>query len=168
MRLEFYENWLNPRGMRSGRIGPASLAAVLSFLRQEGEPYTLVTQCAGEYAARWTYDGLSGVQRSMIGALPVALRAHVAMHLARKVVQHSYHGSHAVSRLRCGEGTLTLRRSIFCVVREPFEWPLCGFYSAALSKLLTFMNVNGSAKIGSCQGVGDAACVIAVRIQTNP
>ena len=50
-RLEFYENWLNPSGMRNGKIGLAPLAAVLSFLRQEGEPYGLVTARAGEYAA---------------------------------------------------------------------------------------------------------------------
>ena len=37
-RLEFYENWLHATGMRDGRIGLAPLAAVLSFLRQEGEP----------------------------------------------------------------------------------------------------------------------------------
>ena len=37
-RLEFYEAWLNPVGLRDGRIGLAPLAAVLSFLRQEGEP----------------------------------------------------------------------------------------------------------------------------------
>ena len=42
-RLEFYENWLHATGMRDGRIGIAPLAAVLSFLRQEGEPYELVT-----------------------------------------------------------------------------------------------------------------------------
>ena len=30
-RLEFYENWLNPAGMRNGRIGVAPLKAVLSF-----------------------------------------------------------------------------------------------------------------------------------------
>ena len=41
-RLEFYESWLNPTGLRDGRIGLAPLAAVLSFLRQEGEPYHLV------------------------------------------------------------------------------------------------------------------------------
>ena len=40
-RLEFYESWLNPAGLRDGRIGLAPLAAVLSFLRQEGEPYRL-------------------------------------------------------------------------------------------------------------------------------
>ena len=33
------KSWLNPSGLRDGRIGLAPLAAVLSFLRQEGEPY---------------------------------------------------------------------------------------------------------------------------------
>ena len=69
-RLEFYENWLNPKGMRDGRIGLAPLAAVLSFLRQEGEPYTLVTSRAGEYAAQWTFDNLSPIRRSLIRAPP--------------------------------------------------------------------------------------------------
>jgi len=73
-RLEFYENWLNPIGMRDGRIGLAPFAAVLSFLRQEGEPYTLVTSRAGQYAAQWTFDNLTPIQRSLIRALPVALR----------------------------------------------------------------------------------------------
>ena len=30
-RLDFYEEWLNPKAMRDGRIGLAPLAAVLSF-----------------------------------------------------------------------------------------------------------------------------------------
>ena len=68
-RLEFYENWLNPAGMRNGKIGLAPLAAVLSFLRQEGDPYTLVTERAGEYAAQWTFDNLSGIERSFIRAM---------------------------------------------------------------------------------------------------
>ena len=50
-RLEFYEAWLNPSGLRDGRIGLAPLAAVLSFLRQEGEPYRLIAGRAGEYTA---------------------------------------------------------------------------------------------------------------------
>ena len=53
-RLEFYESWLNPSGLREGRIGLAPLAAVLSFLRQEGAPYHLVATRAGEYTAEWT------------------------------------------------------------------------------------------------------------------
>ena len=103
-RLEFYENWLNPTGMRDGRIGLAPLAAVLSFLQQEGEPYTLVTSRAGQYAAQWTFDNLTPIERSIIRALPVMLRARMAMQLARKVVRRSYGGSRAVAKLRRGRG----------------------------------------------------------------
>ena len=42
-RLGFYENWLNAEGLREGTIGLAPLYAVLSFLRQEGPAYALVT-----------------------------------------------------------------------------------------------------------------------------
>lgn len=163
-RLEFYENWLNPVGMRDGKIGLAPMAAVLSFLRQEGQPYTLVTQRAGQYAAQWTFDNLSPIQRSVIRALPVMMRARLAMQLAKKVVRRSYQGSKAVSRLRRGQGTFVLRSSIFCTVREPFDWPLCVFYSAALSHLFALVGVSGEVRVDACQGIGDRACVIAVNV----
>ena len=151
-RLEFYENWLNPTGMRDGKIGLAPLAAVLSFLRQEGEPYTLVTSRAGEYAAQWTFDNLTPIERSFIRALPVMMRARMAMQLAKKVVRRSYDGSRAVAKLRRGQGTLTLRSSIFCTVREPFDWPLCVFYSAALSHLFALVGVSGEVRVHCVPG----------------
>lgn len=166
-RLEFYENWLNPSGMRNGKIGLAPLAAVLSFLRQEGEPYALVTSRAGEYAAQWTFDSLTSIERSFIRALPVMMRARVAMHLARTVVRRSYGGSRAVARLRRGQGTLTLRSSIFCAVREPFDAPLCLFYSAALSHLFALVGVSGEVRVHQCLGIGDTACIIAVDVPTE-
>ena len=167
-RLEFYENWLNPTGMRDGKIGLAPLAAVLSFLRQEGEPYALVTRRAGEYAAQWTYDALTPVERSLIRALPLSMRARMAMQLAKRVVRGSYVGSRAVSKLRRGQGTFTLKNSVFCTVREPFDWPLCVFYSAALSHLFLLVGVNGAVRVDMCQGVGDGACIIAVSVNPEP
>jgi hypothetical protein len=166
-RLEFYENWLNPVGMRDGKIGLAPMAAVLSFLRQEGPPYTLVTQRAGQYAAQWTFDNLTPIERSLIRALPTMMRARMAMFLAKKVVRRSYTGSKAVSKLRRGQGTFLLRSSIFCTVREPFDWPLCVFYSAALSHLLALVGVSGEVRVEECQGIGDRACVIAVNVLTD-
>jgi hypothetical protein len=166
-RLEFYENWLNPVGMRDGRIGLAPLAAVLSFLRQEGEPYKLVTSRAGQYAAQWTFDNLSPIERSVLRALPVTIRARMAMRLARRVVSRSYDGSTAVAKLRRGQGTFTLRGSVFCAVREPFDWPLCVFYSAALSHLFALVGVSGEVHVHACQGVGDSTCVIAVTVPTD-
>jgi hypothetical protein len=137
---------------------------VLSFLRQEGEPYTLVTSRAGQYAAQWTFDNQTPIERSFIRALPAMLRARMAMHLAKKVVRRSYSGSRAVARLRRGQGTLPLRSSVFCSVREPFDWPLCVFYSAALSHLFALVGVSGDARVHACQGIGDGSCVIAVTV----
>lgn len=167
MRLEFYENWLHPTGMRNGQIGLAPLAAVLSFLRQEGAPYALVTERAGEYAAQWTIDGLSPLVRLFIRTFPVALRARLAMRLTRRVVRRSCQGGQAVSKLRKGHGTLTMRSSVFCAVREPVARPLCGYYAAALSKLLTLSSVDAKVHVQTCQGVGDGACVIAIGIPST-
>ena len=74
-RLEFYESWLNPSGLRDGRIGLAPLAAVLSFLRQEGDSYRLIVGRAGEYTAEWTVSDMPGYQRAIIRAAPPASAA---------------------------------------------------------------------------------------------
>jgi len=163
-RLEFYENWLHASGMRDGRIGLAPLAAVLSFLRQEGDPYELVTFRAGEYAAQWTFDSLSMVERSVIRSLPPTLRARVAVALTKRVIRRSYLGSRASSRLRKGQGTIAIRSSIFCAVREPFSKPLCGYYAAALERSLSLTAVGGTVAVQSCQGTGAGMCVITLSV----
>ncbi len=59
-RLDFYENWLSPTGMRDGRLGLAPLGAVLSFLYREGPPTNdRIAQRAGIHAADWTFAELS-------------------------------------------------------------------------------------------------------------
>src|SRR5262245_59580166 len=73
-RLEFYESWLNPAGLREGKIGLAPMAAVLSFLRQEGEPYQLIAARAGEYTAEWTVVELSATHRAVLRSAPVPVR----------------------------------------------------------------------------------------------
>jgi hypothetical protein len=166
-RLEFYENWLHATGMRDGKIGLAPLAAVLSFLRQEGESYELVTARAGQYAAQWSFDNLSSFERSMIRSLPAALRARMALQLTKRVVRRSYLGARVSSKLRKGQGTMTLRRSIFCAVREPCSRPLCGYYAAALERSLTLVSVNGNVAVQSCQGAGAGSCVIALNVLSD-
>ena len=53
-RLEFYEEWLSPTGMRDGRIGLAPLGAVLSFVHREEAPAN------AEIAARADRDDADG------------------------------------------------------------------------------------------------------------
>ena len=108
-RLEFYEAWLNPAGLRAGRIGLAPLAAVLSFLRQEGEPYRLVAARAGEYTAEWTVADLSAFKRAVIRAAPPSLRARLVMRVARSVVRSTCRSSRASVRWRKGLGAVHIR-----------------------------------------------------------
>src|SRR5258706_1679140 len=130
-RLAFYENWLHAEGLREGTIGLAPLYAVLSFLRQEGDAYQLITTRAGEYAAEWTVQSMPSAQRWLIKTSPEWLRRRALLRMARRLVRSSYQGSRAISRLRRGSASANVRASIFCTVREPVPVPLCGFYAAA-------------------------------------
>src|SRR6266571_3912311 len=82
-RLGFYENRLNAEGLRDGTIGLAPLYAVLSFLRQEGDAYGMITARAGEYAAEWTVESMPPRRRRMIRAAPAWLRGRILLALAR-------------------------------------------------------------------------------------
>jgi predicted hydrocarbon binding protein len=99
--------------------------------------------------------------------MPTMLRARIAMRLAKKVVTHGYQGSRAIAKLRRGKGTLTVRNSVFCTVREPFDGPLCVFYSAALAHLFTLVGITSEVRVSTCQGLGDSACVIGVTLPSE-
>jgi bacteriochlorophyll 4-vinyl reductase len=161
-RLGFYENWLNAEGLREGTIGVAPLYAVLSFLRQEGGAYQTITTRAGEYAAEWTVQSMPPVERAMLRAAPAWLRGRLLLRLARRLVRRSYQGSRAVARVRRGTARVDVRASIFCSVRDPVEHPLCGFYAAAITRLLFLFDLKTDAKVVSCRGTGGSACVLTV------
>lgn len=163
-RLGFYENWLNPNGLREGTIGLAPLYAVLSFLRQEGDAYNMITARAGEYAAEWTVESMSRVQRAAIKAAPAWLRSRLLLRLARKLVRTSYPGSRAISRIRRGTAKVDVRASIFCSVREPVDRPLCGFYAAAFTRLMALFNLRSRAEVVACRGTGEATCVLTIAL----
>jgi bacteriochlorophyll 4-vinyl reductase len=163
-RLGFYENWLNAEGLREGTIGLAPLYAVLSFLRQEGDAYQIITTRAGEYAAEWTVQSMPSMQRAMIKAAPLWLRSRMLLRLARQLVRSSYQGSRAISRLRRGQASVDVRASIFCTVRDPVAQPLCGYYAAAFTRLLSLFNVAARTDVVACRGTGEVTCMLKVAL----
>jgi bacteriochlorophyll 4-vinyl reductase len=167
-RLEFYESWLNPPGLREGRIGLAPLAAVLSFLRQEGEAYRLVTERAGEYSAEWMVVELPAFERSLVQAMPDAVRLRLVARLARRMVRQTYGGSRAVIRWRKGRGSVDLRGSIFCEVRDATEQPLCEFYAAAFRRLMGLFNIQVEVGTDGCRATGAGKCLLSVQVRQNP
>jgi bacteriochlorophyll 4-vinyl reductase len=166
-RLSFYENWLNAEGLREGTIGLAPLYAVLSFLRQEGSAYEMITTRAGEYAAEWTVQSMPPFRRAVLKAAPAWLRCRMLIRLAGQLVRDTYQGSRAVSRFRRGLARVDVRASIFCTVREPVAHPLCGFYAAAFTRLMRMFELGATTRVMACRGTGESSCILQVAIQNG-
>jgi len=164
-RLEFYEAWLNPTGLRDGRIGLAPMAAVLSFLRQEGAPYHMITVRAGRYTAEWMVADLPSMQRTIINAAPRAIRARLVMWVARRMVRQTYGGSRAIVRWRKSRGVVDIRGSIFCEVRDRVHQPLCDFYSSAIGRLMSLFTLDVDVCTEHCRATGAAQCVVSVVVK---
>ena len=164
-RLEFYEAWLNPVGLREGRIGLAPLAAVLSFLRQEGEAYRRVTERAGEYAAEWTVADLAPLRCSVIRHTPTRLRVRLVMRLARAMIRSTYRGSSGVVRWRKARGALDIRGSLFCEVRDPVDHPLCEYYASAIRRVMRLFGIDVDVAPERCRATGAGQCAMVVSVR---
>jgi hypothetical protein len=168
-RLEFYENWLTVEGLREGTIGLAPLHAVLSFLRAEGEPYHEATARAGRYAAEWTVNALPGIERRLLLMLPHGLRSRGALRTARTLVSSTYPGSRAIVQVRKGQGAVDLRGSLFCEVREPSALPLCGYYAAAITRVLEMFGLEATTTVVECRSSGSRrGCRMAISVNGGP
>jgi hypothetical protein len=167
-RLAFYENWLNAEGLREGTIGLAPFYAVLSFLRQEGDAYRLITSRAGEYAAEWTVASMSPFERRVVQAAPRWLRGRLVLRLARRLVRDTYQGSRASAKTRRGVANVDVKASVFCTVREPVGQPLCGFYASAFTRLHALFGRRSEAEVIACRGTGKSSCVVRIGPSTGP
>lgn len=167
-RLEFYENWLSVEGLREGTIGIAPLLAVLSFLRSEGGVYEEATRLGGEYAAQWTVAEIPRLRRGLLTRLPALLRTRSALKVARRLVRSTYPGSRAIIRLKGNTAVVDLRGSLFCEVREASASPLCGYYAAAIGKVLQLFEVPADVQVMGCRSSGaQRGCTMSVAVGTS-
>ncbi len=163
-RLEFYEEWLDPDGLRDGSIGLAPLSAVTGFLRTEGDGYEAVVARAGTLAAEWSIAALPPYQRRVGLALPAGLRCRYALRVARRIVRDVLSTSAAVTQVRRNRATMRLDASVFCGVRDAQAAPLCGFYRALMAETLRAFHIAAHVRIESCRAVSGPSCVIAIEI----
>ena len=164
-RLPFYEHWLSPPGLREGKFGLAPLNAVLSFLRREGQPlYEQTMRHAGRLTGEWAYLEVGPIKRALVRMCPTSLRGRWALHLSRRVVRQTFRGSSARIRLRHRTGTMEIRGSIFCEVRETVGWPTCVFYSAAVEQFVQCFDISAAVAVSQCKGAGDSSCTMTVKI----
>ena len=162
-RLDFYEEWLHPDGLRDGSIGLAPITAVISFLRTEGDAYGRVMTRAGSLAAEWTVLSMPAMSRRFVSALPRALRARAAMRIARSLIRDVHSLSSAKTRIRRDVARIDVKGSLFCASRERQARPLCGFYVAAALETFSRFGLPAQAQIDQCRAMAAGTCVITIR-----
>ncbi|MEO2195948.1 MAG: hypothetical protein ABGY72_07640 [bacterium] len=174
-RVEFYESWLTPGRIRQGALGRARLAAVLSFLRQEGEGYEAVVHRAGRYTANWTAETIPSLERGVVRRLPPPLRIRATLRKAGRLMRYLHEDSQLDSMVRRGTAVVQIGGSVFCDVRERAAAPLCGFYAALLQRYFEFFGLPCSAELLRCRGTGDPSCellldttVVSAPVATDP
>jgi len=151
-RLDFYENWLSPTGMRDGRIGLAPLGAVLSFLHREEAPANdQIVQRAGRYAADWTFADLSGIRRWYLRRLPMGMRARAALALGKKLVLTTVRESKVKTRLAGSTAAIDINSALFDQLRDPATIPMRAFYASAISRLLQHCAVDADVVVTNDQ-----------------
>lgn len=165
MRLEFYEAWLHPSGLREGRIGLAPLAAVLSFLRLEGAPYHLIAARAGEYTADWTVAEVSPLRKRIILAMPPAIRKRMVVGVVQWMARSTYGDTDVKIRWRQWRGALDLQSSLFCEVRDPVDAPLCEFYASAIRRMMSLFNLDADVVMEECRATGATRCAMSVTVR---
>ena len=93
----------------------------------------------------------------MIRALPAPLRARAALRTARALVRATYPGSRAIISFKQGHGVASIcadRCSAKCAKRR--SQPLCGFYAAAIARVLQLFDVRADAQVNECRAAGRA------------
>jgi hypothetical protein len=151
-RLEFYENWLSPTGMRDGRIGLAPLGAVLSFVHREEAPANeQIVERAGRYAADWTFDELMPLRRWMIRRLPIGMRARAALGLGKRLVLATVRESKVKVNFTGASGLIDINSALFDQLRDPATIPMRAFYASAVERLLAHSGVDGDVDVTNDQ-----------------
>jgi hypothetical protein len=160
LRLEFYETYLRPMGMRAGTIGVASFSAALSFLRAHDNVYDPVVRTAGRLAAEWTFDGLTPVRRALWARLPESVRARRALRLTADLVSATVGGAQGRVAGKGSQRHLLVTGSPFCDSRQTAQSARCGFYAAALERFCELLQIPASSQIAACRAAGASACRI--------
>ena len=163
-RVEFYENWLTAVRIRQGDLGRARVAAVLSFLRQEGDEYDAIVGRPGRYAADLTVDALPVVERALLRRQPRSIRVRAVLRVAARMIRGLHDDARLQIKVRRGTAVVTLEGSLFCDVREPAGAPLCRFYGAVLVRCLESLGLSARVQLSRCRATGDGACELIVHI----
>jgi hypothetical protein len=154
-RADFYEHWLGPDRWRDAGLGLAPMAAVLGFLRTEGDAYWRVMTRAGRLAGEWTWQATPVWRRQWVQRLPRGWRRRTLARWFAREVAEIYPQTTAVVRVSKDACVFTIRGSVFCGSREVPDAPLCGFYAEMAAALFAAAGMPASGRMETCRAGAD-------------
>jgi predicted hydrocarbon binding protein len=83
------------------------------------------------------------------------------------MVHNTYGGSRAIVRWRKERGTVDIRGSVFCGVRERAEQPLCEFYASAIRRLMDLFELDVEVGTEQCRATGGDQCVMSLVVRAG-
>ena len=159
-RIDFYENWLHPDGLRDGNIGLAPITAVVGFLRTEGDAYDRVMAQAGTLAAEWSVTSMSAIRKRALMWLPRGLRTRAALRVAAEIGRDICSTTRARASVKGSSARVEVRESLFCAVRGQQATPLCGFYVAVAIETLRKLGLTAGGRIDRCRAIEGGNCIL--------
>lgn len=156
-RAEFYEHWLGPDRLRDHGVGLAPMAAVLGFLRTEGDGYARVMARAGQLAGEWAWQTRPTWRRRWVVRLPKRWRRRVVVRWLIQEVADACPQTKATVRVSQGECAIEIAGSVFCGSREVPAEPQCGFYAAMAVSLFGCAQLTASGRMETCRAGTDKA-----------
>lgn len=154
-RADFYEHWLGPNRWRDHDLGLAPMAAVLGFLRTEGDGYGRVMLRAGQLAGDWAWDARPAWRRRLVVRLPRGWRRRVVARWLGRQVGETCPQTKGAVLVSQGECAIAIAGSVFCGSREVPAEPLCGFYAAMGVALFKRAQLPASGRMETCRAGTD-------------
>jgi predicted hydrocarbon binding protein len=101
----------------------------------------------------------------MILAMPPGIRKRMVVNLAQWMAQSTYGDTNVKVQWRQWRGSVELKSSLFCEVREHVESPLCEFYASALRRLMSTFNLDADVVMEQCRATGATRCAMSVTVR---
>ena len=157
-QLEVFLEWFDPADRRP-RFHIAPVMGAVSYLRRDRALYRRVMEQAGRYAADWSYEHLSPVERKFWGSMPRAGRDRAVRRLLRAGLKNIHRDGELEARREGSKLVVTVSNSIFCRTVSG-NGPVCVYYGSLFTGLMERAALRWSLVVeSSCGGQGRPECL---------
>jgi predicted hydrocarbon binding protein len=157
-RLEVFQKWFDPADRRP-RFHIAPVMGAVSYLRRDTALYQRVMEQAGRYAADWSFEHLSPLERKLWGSLPRAGRDRAVRRLLRVGLKNIHSDGELEARREGPKLVVTVSNSIFRRTVSG-NGPVCLYYGSLFAGLMERAALRWSLVVeSSCGGQGRPECL---------